>query len=547
MIALHMRRLIQRGSLLASISLLPAAAQELAPQRVADQFFSVSGRVVSAADLTPLSGVTVAARGMSVITGADGEFVFEGLTVGSIYVRPTLLGYLMEGEQEIRILLSAKEPAPPPLTIEMVQAASVTGVVEDAEGTPLPGTQVHLTERLPMLAAQLMRPRGEATTNDKGEFSIVAAPGEYYVYATPKTQSTVGHPEGESGPVNRGFVGTFYPSSRDAQAAIPVSAFAGSSLTGLRLEIQESRLYKVRGRVQADERDIANLTRLAVQLVRASGPDGQPAFSGIMPDDERLTVSVKEDGEFLFKGVAPGYYTFRDVGLFLALASDSPVNVSDQDVDEVVVSVVPPALFAGKVEIEEEGHTAAGLTLTVSGNRGKIQWRISESGTFALPRGLSPGSYRVGLSGPDAPVVTQIAWPGSVNRGAEFEAAAPGSDRVVISASTRGATINGRVEIPPDWRTQGTVTISTPMLTSAAVPFMETVALGPGGAFASPPLAPGRYQVCAWREESIATIRVLSDPRFHDRLGRVCETVSVQLGVGERLNLKPISIADLSR
>ena len=397
-----------------------------------------------------------------------------------------------------------------------------------------------------------MRPYGEMTTNDEGEFSIVVQPGEHYVYATPKDSSTYRATGSGSKPEVPTFVGTFYPDSLDAEGSVPVTAYAASPLMGLRLQLQKTQRYAVRGRVESEERDIGNLTRLAIQLIRSSGPESnQPAFARMMPEDEALISRVQKTGKFEFEGVAPGSYVVRDVGISASLVS-SPVTVSDKDVDDLLVTLLPEVNFSGKIAFEGADYSGSALSMTLqgySGPGGKVfRVSVSESGTFALP-GLSPGTYRIKLSGPNAPVVTQVVLPGKVTEGGKFELLSPGSDRVVIKVSREEAMIEGRVEgsFPPDSPARGIVSIRITPMAPADISTLQAVPLEPDGTFLGRHLGPDRYQVCAWSEEGHGFVNIVSNPNFQTRLNRACETVNLKRGERERVSLKQISIADFGQ
>lgn len=139
--------------------------------------------------------------------GGSGEYKYEitgtnyGLSMSQNYVKGSLKA---AGKYNVSVKVTdvnnTKLTTTATLTIELKQGITVTGLVKDASGNPLPGAEVCFTNRN---EADLFFVKRSTTTDSKGVYSIVIIPGTYDIYAnksyTKKYQYSVKFSSSKSG------------------------------------------------------------------------------------------------------------------------------------------------------------------------------------------------------------------------------------------------------------------------------------------------------------------------------------------------------------
>jgi hypothetical protein len=283
--------------LLVSFSLLAAGWAQQAPR---DQF-KVEGIVVNSMTGKPLPRVLVQINNRSVLTGSEGEFSFEGLPPGRVYIGLTKPGYFRPGalvrgwspDSTVEV-----GPETGKIVVKMAPEAVIVGRVTGQDEEPLEGASVQVLTRAPVDGRQMLtQTRGEVRTDEDGNFRIAAlAAGRYYLVV-------------KAGNVARRILGAqtlraseaypaavYYPGTPDLAAATAIELVPGQKMEA-RFSLALAPAYKLAGKVVASG-----------EWKRVNGPVIVDAM------EQPLFTADKFDaasGSFEFRSVPAGTYDLR--------------------------------------------------------------------------------------------------------------------------------------------------------------------------------------------------------------------------------------------
>jgi hypothetical protein len=338
----------------------------------------ILGQVIDAATSQPISDATVALAGgrgrgappaadasgrppapTTIITGADGRFVFRDVGRGSHPLTVTAFGYL-EGRAgqgrpggPARLIEIGDGEKIGDVTIRLWRVAVLRGTVTDEAGEPAVRVTVHVLRRRQVGGRAAFVPVTTAQTDDRGMYRVSSLEPGDYVVALPMTQTTM--PAGVLERFGQAALGGGPPPMElmDLIASSPTVLTAG---TGIRVgDLLWSSSYAGAPGVQPDgtlliyptifypgataiaqaasitlrsgeERSGVDLQMRLATAVRVggivTGPDG-PAPSVVVrlvPADESgsfdqdvAAAATTADGSFTLLGVPPGRYVARVV------------------------------------------------------------------------------------------------------------------------------------------------------------------------------------------------------------------------------------------
>ena len=459
---------------------------------------AISGTVIDAITARPVPQVKVFAEPRAGedespapvrhVTNARGEFCFERLSAGGYKLTAGKPGYLdfIYGQQHadgpaLPVIVSA-DRAQLPLVLKIVPQATISGIVIDADGDPLPYGQVHLYKRPAPHESALDLNSGSA--DDQGRFRLWGvAPGTYYLSASPpsplqKMSGTDNRSLDNSGhPAREREVETFYRAALAIAGATPLAIKGGQELTGITIAILKASARRISGRVSWD----VQTGGLPMIFLRAQG--------------EPVTVhaAVETDGRFYADGLTPGVYTLfgytPDAG---RLSGMEQIDVSERDAEGILIQLRERVEI--KVSVHVEGSKAPPLVEDVDlFGKGDYRAQPNEDGTWRLGR-LPPDVYHFKFwPDPGHYFVKALLIDGEPQPGATLDLSAhlPQSVEVTLALATgaiTGTVINGAAPVPA----------STIVLMDEAT--QETVQierLPAGGRFDSKPVAPGSYRLYA--------------------------------------------------
>jgi hypothetical protein len=262
----------------------------------------------------------------------------------------------------------------------VVPTVPVQGIVLGASGTLPPNLNLQLVN-----ADEGLVGLGQASTRvtPDGRFTFRGvAPGQYVVIAR---STVVPRPSGADGP----------PVSSSSQFGRTTVAVNNAPVAGVVITLDGGRT--VSGRVAYDgaaklpEPGKARMTATLSAVQSSSGIPGVPTPN----------AQVTADGRFTLSGVMPGRYTSSMVNGQDVL--DFPLDVSDQDVTNVVVTFTDRSTELGGALQDAQGQAAPDYTVVVFAadsrywmpNARRIQQtRPATDGRFLL-RNLPPGDYLI--------------------------------------------------------------------------------------------------------------------------------------------------------
>lgn len=487
---------------------LSAVSAQQAPS-VAPPTGLIAGRVFDITTGEPVAGVTVSmSRPLSapprpapgsppsppgpgsiptpttVQTDSQGRFAFSSLTSGRYSLRVQQAGYAPVRTALVN-LAAAEHVAD--VILRAGRHGSIAGTVRDDAGDAIVGISVRTFNRRSLGVRPVLFPRGNAVTDDRGQFRIGDLPaGDYLVCACgkaslpfdknlPETMASFTVPAADVArrlhDTALTFAPTFHPGNTRIADALPITVSHGDSRQGVNITMLAVTPRRVSGRIAGGEPNPGSAHKLLLFQ-----EDEDPAAIGI---SEITPVSLTPQGEFEFVGVTPGRYTLEAYpasgkGQWASVA----LTVSDRDVTDVLVTLTDGATLTGRLEfagsaLRPDGDTLEKARVGLSpvdltpaamiraGTSGSIGYSgtIDRNGSFTI-RDVPPGRYLFGASGLGAAwqTVESVSTGDGRQLGSLVRVDLSGTSAVVVTMSDVAlATLEGtitleRYESPNDTR-----------------------------------------------------------------------------------------------
>lgn len=221
--------------------------------------FKVAGVVVDAATNAPLAGaeVQVSPVGKSqlievAVADAAGRFEFDNLFAGKYNLSAVHAGYIQSGYRQHGSYSTAIVAGPAldntRIVFPLMRKASVSGVITDQDGEPVPNATIYLLRRSVAEGLRVVRGSGQARTGNDGRYRFGnLRPGEYFMAVTAQPwyavqMTALGRQTAAMDPFGRpaaadasekldvAYPLTFYPGVTDDQSAAPLNFTPGSHL-----------------------------------------------------------------------------------------------------------------------------------------------------------------------------------------------------------------------------------------------------------------------------------------------------------------------------
>jgi carboxypeptidase family protein len=305
--------------------------------------YKIQGTVVNAATGHPIARALVELYlegKRAVLTGAEGEFVFDKLPEEGAMISARRPGFLMKN--------TMVEARAGKIVVKLVPECVISGTVVDSEGEPIENATIEaLVSRMSdgrMELVQTHSPMRDRTDED-GNFRLGGlSPGKYYVSVTagPATQRLLGGQPRAAAETYPAVV--FYPSASDVASATPVDLVAGQYVR-VQFSLPLLPAFKLSGTVSG----IAGFKQLSGPVILDAAE--RPLFGTARWDPK--------SGAFEFPGVPAGTYTIQ---VYAKSEDDRPAWARqsitvNRDVTGVNVALVPGATIPVTIK-KELGPTA---------------------------------------------------------------------------------------------------------------------------------------------------------------------------------------------
>jgi hypothetical protein len=426
------------------------------------------------------------------------------------------------------------------VVVWLIPAGTISGHVRDAAGLPVEGVQVQLRRRrytsIGILTFQQVI---SISSNKLGEFRFgMVAPGRYYVIAAQAASTSFGRP-----------VYSFFPGVSDIEKADVIDIRPGSAVDAIDFALAPSREYSVRGRL-IDTATGRPPAQASIGVYEAMPIESNPILAAASFDSAT--------GDFERRGLPPGKYRLaaseNPMGSGLTAGalnlskrvSQAEFQITDSDIDNLVVSFGAPQIIEGFITVEGELPPRVHLRTTGPALRpvrtGKLATFPARSysvtaddGTFSLACN-SQEPYVVEMAFlPEGLYLKQARLNGVdvLTKPADFSS--PGDLQIVVSS--RVGKVDGRVTGEPSIPRFGIPIAFVPDRLRDHPELFKTVFTDAGGRFSLSSIAPGDYKVFAW--ESLESFSYF-DPEFLKRFEDQGQSIRVSESSRQTLELKII-------
>jgi hypothetical protein len=429
----------------------------------------VQGQVVNAITGEPLKKATVrlirtntktsddmtqGAQGYSMASEAGGNFKIENVEPGDYRLSGDRTGYLNGqygakrfGQRGTTITLRPGQQMTN-ISLPLTPQAVISGKVLDQDGDPVNGAMVQVVVTTWQRGKMRYMPRNGSNTNDLGEYRIAnVRPGKYYLLVQRVRYMPNNDLPPEPGKPDIRPIRTYYPEAANLQSATQLDVKAGQELSDMNIRLLSSATYHIRGKV------VGNLPEGAGDQmnINASGRD----------DDAMMMMGggtmVSKDRSFDIAGVAPGSYRLNVFSMNgeARFLGHQDVDVSQGDVNDVQVAIVPPGTLRGNVVVE--GNPPAGTApanmknIRVFLNPGEAgtpmfgnnNVLVKEDGTFSLDN-VGPGKYHVFINAPSGTYLKSLRIGNQEMLGKEIDL--QGSGQITLVLSYGVSEVDGTVQ-----------------------------------------------------------------------------------------------------
>ena len=384
---------------------------------LAAQPASLEGTVVNQATGQALAGVHV-----RLITGDFSDSGADQIVYGAISDRAGHFSvanmkpgiYLVISERAGFVAVPPAKPATPvafvPLKpgqhlagykLEMTPHATISGRVVDEYGDPVQHVAVQLE---PVAGGAQIDPSAgwqSNSTDDRGEFHMVASPGRYYLKAPNFPYQHEYAPEIRTdGTSAAPYAATYYPSAASTSAASIVQAAPGQEIAGLEIRLTRQTAaagvgstFTISGIVTgAPDNTVASVFlqhgespgQMYYSQGGNTGPDGKFAFRGLQPGSYRLSAHYSSGKTYLLS---------QPVDLTLASSDQTNVQLVLAPAEEItgtleITSDAPPAAPAEKRTVRLDPASP----FDTPGNAGTTPGDVDAKGAFRIGN-VAPGRF----------------------------------------------------------------------------------------------------------------------------------------------------------
>ncbi len=493
-----------------------AAPASIDTGRTQTEKCSIEGRVLRSDDGTPLKKAIVTAmpqqskppvRPTSVVSDADGKFLFQDLEPGRYSLAAARTGYA-------RQMYGQRSPTGPPTTLtllagqrmkdivfRLLAGGAVSGRVVDEDSEPVSGVRIQaLRWGYRNGKRELISGGGFAQSDDRGDYRMFQlAPGRYVIIASYSGSMYMGGgvtmSYGAGDVANDAYPPVYYPGVNDPAQASALEVRAGDDLTGINFRLLPTHAVRVTGRVLKYTGEAAR--DVFVQIMPRQATGFISSNRGTMPDAH---------GTFEFRAVAPGSYVVwaqqqEDGKRYQAR---TVVEVGNSDVDGVALMLRPPVDVLGRVRLDGSLDLSSSTVRVILMPQdfipigGGVSATLNSELGFTLAN-VGEGDYMLRVYGlpPDAYVSSAFMGKRDVLRDGVSLRASAEPLQIVVSAS--GARLEGSVLGENNQPFAGARVVLVPEEAQwKRQDLFKITSSDQYGQFLLRGIAPGKYKLFAW-------------------------------------------------
>jgi hypothetical protein len=441
-------------------------------------------------------------RNLSMLTGPDGKFKFEGLPNESTVIQVRKPGFF--SEDEIHQSPGGQKqyivgPDTEPVVIKLFPEGVIYGRISGQDGEGIEGLPIRLMVRRVLEGKISLEQSSAAATDEEGVFRIAELqPGTYFLHVGPGGMPAL-FPERPSQSGAQGYAAMFYPGTADIDSAAPIQITAGKRAE-INLSLTMQSVFRVSGTISGF---------------------GEGQFPSLdFADSAGVSIGVNHrfdptNNHFEAQWLSPGTYTIRawaqaQTGVNQTLTASVPVTVNS-DVSGVRIVLAPSTTIAIRVRADytktdswrpPEGQSfnlAYVMLVSKKGsgprmNFGAEQVEGGKDGAMQM-RNVPPGTYSVVIN-PSGPLYVQSATSGTLNLLENELTVGAGSSVQPLEIVLRDdvASLDGIVS--KDGKPATGLILAIPRQGGGGG-IVRTQPTSPDGTFELGQLAPGEYTVMA--------------------------------------------------
>lgn len=474
------------------------------------------------------------APGYEATSGSDGAFAFENVEVNSYRLFVQRRGYLefIYEEPDLKVSFPIASGQQKTVEVRMTAPSFLSGRVTDEEGEPFPDARVTIYSARRVNGKRTLQMAQGITAGKDGDFSSGGLPeGRYYLAAAPPAGLTQTNQReihaGKKG--TERDVQTFYPSVLDAASATMVDLPAETEQRNLDIRMRRTRVFHLYGRIVNGSGAVVRNGQVSLRDV---------TFSGLVGN--RIPVM---QGSFAANGLLPGMYMLQVSTFNPNQQAHQLITIADSDLEDVTVTVAPALDIPLSVRIEDadpqqENAIRSKLgrfSLTSADGFNTNAMAAQARGEGWVFRNIGPGTYRMGLGGPDGTYVKSIRYGDQDVTLSELDTTATASTLEMV-LSPHAAEASGVIKDAMGKPLPGIAVTLWPSGLPPGGPIepMRSTFTDGNGHFEFGSLRPGEYCVAAWETRDLGLVMT---PEFHARFDK--DAAVVKLSEDSRITVEP--------
>jgi hypothetical protein len=534
-----MRFSVLRVSVGLSCSLAIGAFAQTSPAAAESGF--IAGIVLDAAENSPIRRAivtlsTVEAQPQDAVAWSDanGRFSFGYLPAGRYQLRGTKDGYQPAA-------YGARNPGGPPATIQLAASesrsdvifhlkliSSISGVVLDEDGDPLPGIQVMVLRPEFRRGKRKLMPGQMAITDSTGHYHLSGLLGGPFAVAVNSMNRPAVkiHPEAAAGePQQQYSYGyQYYPGADRSESATLIGIQPGQEISSIDFRLGVQPAVPISGKVIVPP-GAGPINGVGVDIARQGSANRFAMGVGAPPPDYN----------FAGPQLAPGAYTLVahasiDGRQYRGLQT---VNLGPQGLHDIAILIEPTIDLTGSVLVEgpDAGKNAAAFVSLVAtddilSTGQPLRANVNKDGSFKIASVL-PGIWDINVSPiPPGGYIKSIQLGDQDVLTEDMTIRPSTSEPLKIVFSTRAATLEGDV-LQGDQPTRAVVVLAPEAKLRHMVGFYRFATTDEKGHFEINRARPGDYRLFAFEDFDQQSIQ---DPDFLKPFERFGAPVTLREG-----------------